>query len=78
MLSTLEKIRYFLVLAVCFWLTHVASPVVSEPQSITNEAVILSDRFETDPETEEYIFSGDVEIYFEGMQLNAKHTRRFH
>ena len=78
MLSTLEKIRYFLFLAVCFWLTHVASPVVSEPQSITNEAVILSDRFETDPETEEYIFSGDVEIYFEGMQLNVKHTRRFH
>ena len=78
MLSTLEKVCYFLAFAASFLLTQIASPVVSEPQSITNEAVILSDRFETDPETEEYIFSGDVEIYFEGMQLNAKHTRRFH
>jgi hypothetical protein len=56
MLSTLEKFVIFLVPAVCFWLTHVASPVVSEPQSITNEAVILSDRFETDPETGDHIF----------------------
>ena len=72
MLSTLEKIRYFLFLAACFLLTQVASPVVSEPKSIANEAVILSDRFENNPETGEYIFSGDVEIYFEGMQLNAK------
>jgi len=75
MLCTLGKIRYFLVLVACFLLTQVASPVVAEPQSITNEAVILSDRFENDPESGEYIFSGDVEIYFEGMQLNAKQVR---
>ena len=64
MLCTLEKILYFLVLVACFLLTQVASPVVAEPQSITNEAVILSDRFENDPESGEYIFLGDGNIYF--------------
>lgn len=65
-------------LAASFLLTQVASPVVSEPQPIMNEAVILSNRFETASETGDYIFSGDVENEFDGIQLNAKHTRRFH
>ena len=72
MLSTFKNIRWFLTFTLCFGLTQIASSVFSEPQSIANESVIVSDRFETDPETGEYIFSGDVEIYFEGMQLNAK------
>ena len=55
MLSILEKVCYFLAFAASFLLTQIASPVVSEPQSITNE-VILSDIFETDPETGDHTF----------------------
>ena len=55
MLSTLEKVCYILSFAASFLLTQIASPVVSEPQSITNE-VILSDIFETDPVTGYHIF----------------------
>ena len=71
MLPTAKNHRRFFVYFLCFWLSHFASSVLSEPQAISNEAFIVSDRFEIDPSSSHYIFSGDVEIYFDGLQLNA-------
>ena len=67
----MQSVSCFCKLILSCWLTFIALPVSGEPESISNEAFIVSDRFEIAAPTGHYIFSGDVEIYFNGLQLNA-------
>ena len=71
MLSTVKDFRCFDKIILTCWLTFIAIPVFAEPEAISNEAFVVSDRVEIDPSSGHYIFSGDVEIYFNGLQLNA-------
>jgi len=67
----MKNIRCFWNLIISCWLTFIAIPVFAETTAIPNEAFVVSDRVEIDPTSGHYIFSGDVEIYFDGLQLNA-------
>ena len=71
MLSDVKNFRCFRKIILSLWLTLITVPVFAEPEAISNEAFVVSDRFEIDPSSGHYIFSGDVEIYFDGLQLNA-------
>lgn len=71
MLSDVKNFRCFCKIILSLWLTLITVPVFAEPEAISNEAFVVSDRLEIDPSSGHYIFSGDVEIYFDGLQLNA-------
>ena len=71
MLSDVKNLRYFCKIILSFCLAVVTIPAFAEPEAISNEVFIVSDKVEIVPPFGHYIFTGDVEIYFDGLQLNA-------